>query len=444
MSIPEQYASRHIYHFTHIANIPSILQHGLLAKNKLSLPYTSIAAESIQTRRDNLSLPVQGKNIHDYVPLYFCSICPMFLSVVKKKIFDQRFLVYIEFPISIIDNPGVLFTDIAANSTTKPTFHKDCEKLTELDWDSIDNNKWSWTEEIKRKKMAEALIPESVSLSSAERLVVWNPDIRNYILTEAARLMITPPEISFENWQDRPHFFTAFMHRGEKFLSIVPGPTEIANKFKAAVNLANKYRKLPLQNPPFDNLQDLLDNLDNDFYCLECTEALRDLKVNSVIHTETVDSHTLHVVEKLQSLECYQSLEVHSKIITKISAYLHDIGKGIDEKLVQGKYETNERHPLYALPLLANLLGINILTITEQEINKVLFLVCYHDFFGDILSNRRDTKEITNITHDEQDIHMLYALCYADSLAISPDWFSTRSPEYFLNKILEEIRSSND
>lgn len=443
MAIPAQYASRHIYHFTHIANIPSILQQGLLAKNKLSSTHTSIASESIQTRRDSLSIPVHGKTIHDYVPLYFCSICPMFLSVVKKKIFDQGCLVYIEFPISIIDNPGVLFTDIAANSTIDPQFFDDCEKLTELDWDSIDYKKWSWTDEIKRKKMAEALIPESVSLSSAARLVVWNKNVKKYILTEAARLMITPPEISFENPRERPHFFTAFMH-GEPLSSIVPGPIEIRGVFEETVRLAITERIIPPQNPPFANLQALHDSLNSDFYCLDCTESLRDLEAINDIHTETVDLHTRLVVEKLQGLECYQNLDAKNKLITKISAYLHDIGKGIAKKSADGKYKTNERHPLYALQPVAMLLAKKVLTITEQEIRIILFLVCYHDFFGDILSNKRNTKEIVNITHDEQDIHMLYALCYADSLAISPDWFSTRSPEYFLNKILEEIRLLND
>ena len=291
--------------------------------------------------------------------------------------------------------------------------------------------------------MAEALIPGSVSLTSAARLVVWNLHAKNYILTEAARLKITPPEILFENRWERPHFFTAFMHE-EPQLSIVPGPIEIRVEFDEAVRLAITERIIPPLNPPFANLQGLHDSLNNDFYCLGCTESLRDLEANNDIHTETVDLHTRLVVEKLQGLECYQNLDAKSKLITKISAYLHDIGKGIEKKLVDGKYKTNERHPLYALPLVARLLAKEILTITEQEIRKILFLVCYHDFFGDLLSSRRSTGEIVNITQDEQDIHMLYALCYADSLAISPDWFNTRSPEYFLNEILKEIRLRND
>lgn len=442
MAIPAQYASRHIYHFTHIANIPSILQHGLLAKNKLSSTHTSIASESIQTRRDSLSIPVHGKTIHDYVPLYFCSICPMFLSVVKKKIFDQRCLVYIEFPISIIDSPGVLFTDIAANSAIEPQFYDDCAKLTELDWSSIDYNKWSWPEDVKRKKMAEALIPESVSLSSAERIVVWNEFIRRHILLTMGRLNVQNIEVSWEEKKGRFHFFTAFMHQ-EPSLSIVPGPIEIRNNFNQAIHEAIEKRSPP-QHPRFANLQALLDSLNNDFYCLDCTETLRDLEAISDIHTEKVDLHSLHVVENLQTLECYQNLDASSKIITQISAYLHDIGKGITEKLVNGRYNPNERHPLYALPLIVGLLSEEVLTITEQEIRKILFLVCYHDFFGDLLKDRRSIEEIVNTTKDEQDIHMLYALCYADSLAISPDWFISRSPEYFLNKILEEIRSLND
>jgi hypothetical protein len=52
MPIPVQFAHRFIYHFSHIDNLPGLLQNGFLATNHTAFPrrHRSIASAGIQER----------------------------------------------------------------------------------------------------------------------------------------------------------------------------------------------------------------------------------------------------------------------------------------------------------------------------------------------------------------------------------------------------------
>ena len=61
MPLSAVYRSRSVYHFTPIANLPAILEHGLLAiaeQKRLGLPRHTIVWEAIQAHRASLAAPV--------------------------------------------------------------------------------------------------------------------------------------------------------------------------------------------------------------------------------------------------------------------------------------------------------------------------------------------------------------------------------------------------
>lgn len=103
MTIPKDYENRSLYHFTHIDNLESILKHGLLSKNekiKIGLIHRDISYEEIQERRFSTKVTCGNCGcVHDYVPFYFCRRSPMLFAVVNNKIADQKFIIYLEFPI---------------------------------------------------------------------------------------------------------------------------------------------------------------------------------------------------------------------------------------------------------------------------------------------------------------------------------------------------------
>jgi len=116
MSIPNKFKYRSVYHFTHIENLPSILEHGLLSTNEMDrrgLSHNVIAYSGIQDRRADMDVTCgMGGKVHDYVPLYFCIRSPMLLAVVNNKIADEQCIIYLEFPISIMDKYPFVFTMI--------------------------------------------------------------------------------------------------------------------------------------------------------------------------------------------------------------------------------------------------------------------------------------------------------------------------------------------
>lgn len=440
MNIPMAYASRHIYHFTHIANIPSIIQHGLLAKKHAPPNYVSIAAEGIQNRRDELPFPVSGRGIHDYVPFYFCSVCPMLLAVVMKKQVDQSSIVYFEYPISSLCRTGSLFTDAAANSNTLPNFYNDESGLNSLDWEAIDGRQWNPPDDVKRRRMAEALIPNSIPLNEASRIVVWNSGMKDWVQEQAHLRGANIPTVSYEAFS-RSHYFTAFMH-GDGNLSLVPVPNEIRNAFEETLKTIHEERASGFsESPPFEDIDHLLTSLDNNYYCLDCTEALRGLVAQNPVHHETVDEHTSSVVKMLLSLDSYNRLSEYNKKIAKIAAYLHDVGKGLPEKLKNGQYVPYERHTLHALPMLGELLSDSIRNISPKDIRRILFLVAYHDFFGDLLSDRRHPNELLAIVKNKNDVRMLLAVSCADSLAISHYWFNPGLTQIYCDQIIQQLES---
>ena len=138
MSVPEKYRHRYIYHFTHLDNLPQILTTGLFSHNELSRlgkKHMSIAYNEIQGRRAALSVPCGPSGVvHDYVPFYFCTRSSMLLAVVNNKIADQMFIIYLCFPLTIIEECPSVFTDAAANTSVAPSFYDNPADLDSLNW----------------------------------------------------------------------------------------------------------------------------------------------------------------------------------------------------------------------------------------------------------------------------------------------------------------------
>ena len=72
MKIPIEHKGRCFYHFTHVENIESIIDNGILCTNEKkakNIGHVDLANENIQERRSRKDVPCSpfGK-IHDYVP----------------------------------------------------------------------------------------------------------------------------------------------------------------------------------------------------------------------------------------------------------------------------------------------------------------------------------------------------------------------------------------
>ena len=183
MPIPVEYANRPLYHFTHIENLPGILEYGILSTNERrhrGIAHKNVAYDNIQDRRSVMEVLCGcGGVVHDYVPLYFCKRSPMLYAILQSGIIDQKQIIYLEFPIQILEQYQSVFTDASANTLPPPRFYDDASKLTVIDWEAIDTWKWGQQHDtgeipVTQKKQAEVLIHKVLPIDSLKMVVAYD------------------------------------------------------------------------------------------------------------------------------------------------------------------------------------------------------------------------------------------------------------------------------
>lgn len=148
----QEYGVKALWYLTHIANLSSILNNGILCRNEISqrgIEFKDISDPKVQRWR---------KKTYDYVPLFFADNTPM-LFVCWQKFPNE--IILLEIDLRIADTEGVLFSDgnIASQETK---IYKNFQDLANLDWKIILDRRGAYGKEWKRKRSAELLVPKRV------------------------------------------------------------------------------------------------------------------------------------------------------------------------------------------------------------------------------------------------------------------------------------------
>lgn len=444
MPIPTAHTRRNVYHFSHIANLKGLLQHGFLANNHPQFPrhgHRSIASAAIQQRRAAMAVPCgPGGCVHDYVPLYFGTRSPMLLGVIQAKNIDQFDILYFEFSIALADRSDTVFTGASANTAAAPDFYSDPADLANLDWAAIDSLKWGNVDDgFRHRRMAELLVKDQLPISAAGRCVVWNEDAKKRV--EKIVCGAPFPPITFEH-PDRRHWYTDFAN-GKKS-SLVSGPREIAQVYAAARDDVGERAGNHGETARFRSLKKLLEGLRGDFACLPHTAELVELKSANGIHRRTVDSHTLEVVERLLVSPEYQALNDKPKMLVELAAYLHDIGKGPRSRWDSngGLQKVDPNHPVGAMPMMVEILTEYVAKVSATSAATLMKLVCYHDLVGDVLGKGRDEEQIVAVADDEEELGMLFALGKADATALVEHWWDEAAAGQLYKRCLRAINGA--
>jgi hypothetical protein len=448
MPIPNNHKGTFFFHFTHIENIESIVKNGLVCTNKKlkeNIVHKNIAAEEIQHRRSEMDVTCApfGK-VHDYVPFYFTSRNPMFLSILLGKNIDQQFLVFFAVPIEKITESNVVFTDSSANTNNPPNFYNDPSNLDSLNWKAINSNKWSTVDEDeKHQKMAEVLILDEVPLDWIDTIIVWNENVKKEIIRIFEKYKIPCPKISYEPFNRKYFYYTKFQ-LGRETESLITGPNFLKKRLDNLINNIIRSRIKKRKKYLFNDVEEFLEKVEDDFCILQELKDVFELETDNSIHQKNVSDHTTQVVECLQELDEYENSNSKDQDILKISAYLHDIGKGPKSKWNwnKGIQKAYPDHPADAIPMLERILIEDFENITEEEIRKICLLVVYHDLVGDIICRGRDIQQIINIVKDENELNLLIALSLADVSSINETWADNIKEEVndFKKKVLAELK----
>lgn len=152
----EKLPFHHLMHITHVDNLETILQHGLLPHNN-KYQKKDISNQTVNDRRDKQESVFKHK-LHDYVPFYMNVKNPM-LYQVQKEYGDS--VVILSLTKSICLNEKTVFSYGNA-ATSDADFLGNMVDVQNLNWDLIFSTQWSnngiVNTEIKSKMMSECLV----------------------------------------------------------------------------------------------------------------------------------------------------------------------------------------------------------------------------------------------------------------------------------------------
>jgi O-acetyl-ADP-ribose deacetylase (regulator of RNase III) len=191
-----------LYYITHIENLPSILQRGILSHQnveELNVSYTPIYDRGIVSKRKDKCTP-ERNSLWEYANLYFQPRNPMMYRVVHET--DKRNIAVIGVKPVVLQNPGVLITDgNAANDPTQFFSVVEGLKILEKQWKIIQNDWWNDLDGSKRKIMAECLIPEQISPDFVHSIFVVDHTTKNLaeaIIGSSKIPVIPEPQMFFQ------------------------------------------------------------------------------------------------------------------------------------------------------------------------------------------------------------------------------------------------------
>lgn len=129
---------KELHYITHIDNLRSIFQHGLLCHSKAAkVSRHSIADPAIQNLREKVVMPGGKRKLHDYVNLYFNARNPM---MYKRKDMHKE-LVILQINPAILDESEVVISDGNASSGWTH-FYASPQGLESLDKSQIYVDNW--------------------------------------------------------------------------------------------------------------------------------------------------------------------------------------------------------------------------------------------------------------------------------------------------------------
>ena len=176
---------RALYYITHIDNLLSILEHGILSHDRVEaegIRFTRIYDHNIVERRSNKS--IDGKKLWFYANLYFQPRNAMMYRIVHQQNPDNLVdnLVVVGINNEVLDEQGVFITDgNAANNQT--LFHPPSKGLEVLQkqWSIIQEEWWNNSDGSKRKMMSECLVPNYVRSKHIQEIYVAKNETREAV-----------------------------------------------------------------------------------------------------------------------------------------------------------------------------------------------------------------------------------------------------------------------
>ena len=211
-------AIKSLYYITHVDNIPSIIEKGILSHGEMEtqkIPYTPIYDEQIVGNRQKKATPA-GDTLWNYANLFFQPRNPMMYRIMREKKNSDIGVIGID-PAVMNQSGNVYITDgNAASGATEFYSVMEGRKVLDQQWKCITAEYWRESDGSKRKIMAECLVPEKIPPELIHSVFLCDMQVRNTLHAKC------PKRISVV-YEPGIFFRTEYAHRIGKNISLVRG-----------------------------------------------------------------------------------------------------------------------------------------------------------------------------------------------------------------------------
>ncbi len=192
-----------LYYITHINNLPSMFQHGILSHRQVkaqNVPFTPVYNAGIVANREQILTPDQ-KSLWDYANVYFQPRNPMLYKVLSET--DKKDVVILGVKPQILDTKDAFISlgNAAHSLSLLVDVKTGLQNINGEYWQIINSDWWKTEDGTKRKIMAECLIPNGIAPDEIHSVYVTNSSVAEKIRPMLSGLPY-PVEVVVE-----PHMF---------------------------------------------------------------------------------------------------------------------------------------------------------------------------------------------------------------------------------------------
>jgi O-acetyl-ADP-ribose deacetylase (regulator of RNase III) len=215
-----------LYYITHINNLPSIFEHGILSHRQVQIqkvPFIPVYNPEIVATREQRQTP-DRKSLWEYANVYFQPRNPMLYKVLSET--DKNNVVILGIKPHILDRQDTFISlGNAASSLSLLLDAKHGLQVINSEYWQILNNDWWKTEDgTKRKIMAEFLFPESIPPVEIHSVYVSNVAVADRVRTALRELtqqvaVVVEPHMFFQPRRNGAITDKLFWVDGDMFFS---------------------------------------------------------------------------------------------------------------------------------------------------------------------------------------------------------------------------------
>lgn len=213
-----------LYYITHVDNVSSILERGILSHERIAaeeIDYKPIYDNAIVVNRHKIKTPT-GRSLWGFANLYFQPRNPMLYRVLREKSPDEIVIISLKSEAILSRTDIFVSTGNAASHLSEILNASDSlEAIPEIR--KAANKDW-WTEEsgLKRRIMAECLVPDVVSPDLIQAIYVADHNVADKLKPDiqSPNIHIIPePKMFFEPQRKIDLIENLCLVAGDMFLS---------------------------------------------------------------------------------------------------------------------------------------------------------------------------------------------------------------------------------